>query len=172
MDNLTLYLPRANGSCPEHTVKRASSAVSSGILSDEEREAQLRWSKGLRAKKNLPRVLVIDRDSATQYQIRLGLKDLCETSAAYTGGLALHYLESQLNVLIITAMKLPNGYTGQGLLYAIRAMASYAQVPVIGMTSTGDRLEDQDDILRYGFDALLSKPLDLQVLRDIVLRHL
>ena len=145
MKNLTPFMPQATGS---------------------------RSDDSLKAKNTLPHVLVIDRDSATQYQIRLVLKDLCKTSAAYTGGLALHYLESQLNVLIITAMELPNGYNGQGLLHAIKAMAGYEHVPVIGMTTTGDRSEDPADVLREGFDAYFHKPLDLQALRETVQRLL
>ena len=145
MENPTPFMPQANGSRPDD---------------------------GLKAKNTLPRVLVIDRDSATQYRIRLVLKDLCQTSAAYTGGLAFHYLESQLNVLVITAMELPNGYSGQGLLHAIKAMEGYEHVPVIGMTTTQDRSEDPDDVQRQGFDAYFHKPLDLQALRETVRRLL
>jgi len=166
------FMPQANGSRPEHAAGRPSSKIPSAPHSDEEHEAQPRPDDGLKAKNTLPRVLVIDRDSATQYQIRLVLKDLCETSAAYTGGLAFHYLESQLNVLIITAMELPNGYSGRGLLHAIKAMEGYEHVPVIGMTTTGDRSEDPDDVLREGFDAYFHKPLDLQALRETVQRLL
>ncbi len=139
--------------------------------SDQGREAWLRGDDGLKANNILPRVLVIDRDSARQYQIRLVLKDLCETSAAYTGDLALHYLESQLNALIITAMDLPNGYTGQGLLHAIRAMEGYENIPVIGMATRG-RPEDRADVPRQGFDAYFLKPFDLPALRETVQRLL
>ena len=138
---------------------------------DDTRKAGRRGDKSTKANNILPRVLVIDRDSATQYKIRLGLKDLCKTSAAYTGDLALHYLESQSNALIITAMDLPNGYTGQGLLHAIRAMEGYENIPVIGMATRG-RSEDRADVLRQGFDAYFLKPFDLPAFRETVQRLL
>jgi CheY-like chemotaxis protein len=83
----------------------------------------------------------------------------------------LHYLESQLNALIITSMDLPNGYTRRDLLHAIRAMEGYENVPVIAM-ATRDRCEDRDDVMRQGFDAYFHKPLDLLTLRQTVQRLL
>ena len=161
MENPTPFMPHANGSRPEHAMRRPSAKIPSAPHSDD----------GTKATNTLPRVLVIDRDSARQYQIRLALKDLCETSAAYTGDLALCYLESQMIVLIITAMDLPNGYTGQGLLHAIRAMEGYENVPVIGMATQG-KSEDQADVPQQGFDAYFLKPFDLPALRETVQRLL
>ena len=172
MENLTPFMPQANGLRPEHAAGQPASKVPSVPHLHEEHEAWLQGDEGLKPNKSLQRILVIDRDSATQYQIRLVLKDLCKTSAAYTGGLALHYLESQLIVLIITVMDLPNGYTGPSLLHAIKAMKGYEHVPVIGMTTAQDRPEDRDDVLRQGFDAYFHKPLDLQTLRETVQRFL
>lgn len=154
-------MPHANGARPEHAMGRPSAKIPSAPHSDD----------GSKANNILPRVLVIDRDSARQYRIRLVLKDLCETSAAYTGDLALYYLESQPIVLIITAMDLPNGYTGQGLLHTIRAMEGYENIPVIGMATRG-RPEDRADVLRQGFDAYFLKPFDLPAFRETVQRLL
>ena len=170
-EHLTPFMLQANESRPQRAVRRPSSTCLSVPHADVKHEAWLREDDRLKANNTLPRVLVIDRDSATQYRIRLVLNGLCKTSVAYTGSLALHYLKNQPNMLIITAIDLLNGYNGRGLLHAIKAMAGYEHVPVIGMAAQGQP-EDRADVLWQGFDAYFHKPLDLLALRQTVQRLL
>jgi CheY-like chemotaxis protein len=90
-----------------------------------------------------------------------------EPRAAPTGALALAAARALSPRLILMDIQLPD-MDGSSVLRALRADPATAQIPVVAVTALamdGDR----ERLLADGFDAYVSKPIDVATLVDQVL---
>jgi CheY-like chemotaxis protein len=114
------------------------------------------------------RVLVVDdnRDSAdTMVQLLMLMGH--EARACYGGAAALQAAEQAPPQVVLLDLNMPDsdGYT---VLRDLRGRSDGAEFFIAAMTGYGQKA-DRDNTLAAGFDAHLTKPVDVVQLRDMLL---
>ena len=113
------------------------------------------------------RVLVVeDDDKSSRLMCELFRLRGYEPHAVHTGALALGAARDLIPQLILMDIQLPDT-DGSSVLRALRADPATAHIPVVAVTALamdGDR----ERLLADGFDAYLSKPIDVASLVDHV----
>lgn len=117
------------------------------------------------------RILVVEDDPAVRGMFELTFAvEGYETEMIDDGGAALRRLDGPVPDLVILDVMMPStdGYT---VLTELRTREGWSETPVIVCTA----LSDDEDLWRgwsSGADYLLTKPFDLDQLRDVVRRLL
>lgn len=118
-------------------------------------------------------ILVVEDDEASRFFVQAFLrKKGLDFMTAMDGKHALEFLASHRFDLILMDVQMPN-MDGVTATQAIRQIETEKRVhtPIIGMTAyalTGDR----EHFLEAGMDDYISKPIDLQVLSNLLHKHL
>ena len=117
------------------------------------------------------RVLVIE-DDALNLELVSGALEACdcEVVAARTAEEGLALAGVARPDLVLLDIRLP-GMSGETAIGIIRSDPRLRTLPVIAVTAQVMQ-GDETAALRAGFDAFLSKPIDMRRLRDLVETHL
>jgi len=123
---------------------------------------------------NLFTVLVVEDFAFNQFMIEKVVKSLgCEVEIANNGREALAILGVKHIDLILLDLEMPelNGYD---TLKGIRAgeIPSVTEIPVIALTAKVFTLSEKQTLLSNGFDGVLSKPFDIQDLKNSLILNL
>lgn len=102
------------------------------------------------------------------------LKDLLasaghEVAVAFRGARAIELVREVRPDVIICDLGLPDGMTGFDVAEQLRSDPATAQISLVALTGYG-RPEDKARSLRAGFDAHLTKPIDLGTIEDLLSR--
>ena len=114
------------------------------------------------------RVLVVDdnRDSAdTMVQLLVLMGH--EARACYGGAAALQAVEQAPPQVVLLDLNMPDG-DGYSVLQGLRGRTDGSELFVAAMTGYGQKA-DRDSTLAAGFDAHLTKPVDVVQLREVLL---
>ncbi|CAB3762414.1 PAS domain S-box protein [Paraburkholderia humisilvae] len=113
------------------------------------------------------RVLVVDdnRDSADSLAVLLEMKGH-EARVAYDGQSAVAAAKSYVPHLVLTDLAMPN-VDGFGLLRELRSNPKLSLTRVVAMSGFG-QASDREQSLAAGFDAHLVKPLEIDVLNELL----
>jgi DNA-binding NtrC family response regulator len=112
-------------------------------------------------------LLVDDEPLILSALARLLRRSGYEVATAENGRVALGMLETSDFDLVLTDLRMPM-LDGRALLVAVRA--AHAALPVVVMTGYGDTSDE--DLLRLGACAVLSKPSEAALIRGAVARCL
>jgi two-component system cell cycle response regulator DivK len=88
------------------------------------------------------------------------------TLEAVTGADAVHVVSRQVPDVILMDIQLPD-MDGTDALRQLRANPATASIPVVAMTAFAMR-EDRERLLAAGFDAYVSKPIDIKEFPRVV----
>lgn len=112
-----------------------------------------------------PNALVLDDEPDICELIKMTLSRMnINVQTALTLANAKKYLKSQSFDFALTDMRLPDG---DGLDLVKLVQADYAQMPIAVITAHGN-METAITALKYGAFDFVSKPIELQMLRDLV----
>ncbi|HMF29444.1 MAG TPA: ATP-binding protein, partial [Candidatus Cybelea sp.] len=113
------------------------------------------------------RVLVVDdnRDSADSLAVLLEMKGH-DARVAYDGNSAVAAAKAYLPHLVLTDLAMPN-VDGFGLLRELRSNPKLSLTRVVAMSGFG-QASDREQSLAAGFDAHLVKPLEIDVLNELL----
>jgi CheY-like chemotaxis protein len=112
-------------------------------------------------------ILVVDDDPDARRILRAALEGLCEVREAANGSEALKLLSDRPSMILLDLTMPVLG--GMEVLHAVRTARGL--VPVLILTSERD-LDTAKRALELGASAYVTKPFDLQFLRDEVERLL
>ena len=117
------------------------------------------------------KILIAEDDPASR-ELLLEILDLMgyEVIAACDGAEALRKIVETQPDLALLDIQMPT-LDGFAVLYQIRQDARFANLPVIALTAYAME-EDREKTLRAGFNAHISKPVDVAVLRFQIEHHL
>jgi PAS domain S-box-containing protein len=113
------------------------------------------------------RVLVVDdnRDSADSLAVLLEMKGH-DARVAYDGESALAIAKVYVPQLVLTDLAMPN-VDGFGLLRELRSNPMLSLTRIVAMSGFG-QASDREQSLAAGFDAHLVKPLEIDVLNELL----
>jgi len=115
-----------------------------------------------------PRVLLAEDNPANLFLLNSQLQRLgCAVTTVCNGMEALAQWRSQVFDCVITDLSMPL-LDGYGLVRQLRSEGDY--LPVIGISVDPGEAEQQK-ATEAGFDSLLSKPVSLQTLHELLLRY-
>lgn len=118
----------------------------------------------------MPRVLLVEDDEPTRRILLRELRSYCDVTAAEDGDQALVAAISSPPALIVTDVFMP-GIDGVTMINLLRKLPALASVPVVFMTSSGDK-----DIAIHALQAharcFLQKPFSLERFHGVVRRAL
>ncbi|KAF0128777.1 MAG: NarL family signal transduction histidine kinase [Bacteroidetes bacterium] len=123
------------------------------------------------------RILIVEDDMASRKLISRFLEPHAEITAVADGDLAIKAIEEgEKNKiffdLLVFDINLPDPWDGKKLLTAIKSnYITYANVPAIAETAYAMN-NDESDILKSGFSAYLSKPIQRAVLYNEIIKLL
>ena len=117
------------------------------------------------------KILIAEDDPASR-ELLLEILDLMgyEVIAACDGAEALRKIVETQPDLALLDIQMPT-LDGFAVLYQIRQDARFANLPVIALTAYAMK-EDREKTLQAGFDAHLSKPLNVSALRAQIAHYL
>ncbi len=128
-------------------------------------------SMGSRSKAQALRFLLVD-DNAVNIMVAQLMLQKCwpnaQVTSAESGEQALQALATQPFDMVLMDMIMP-GMDGMETTRLLRqdARAEVAQLPVIGLTANTNAL-DRERCLQSGMNEVLAKPMDIQVVKDMV----
>jgi two-component system cell cycle response regulator DivK len=120
--------------------------------------------------KDITILVAEDSNDIRDMLVRLLQRSGYHVCAATNGQEALAHLHQQAPDLVLLDLSMPE-LDGWQTAMAIRALPGGKQVPVVAVTAhamTGDR----EAILAHGFDAYVSKPLDIRAFLDVITKIL
>jgi CheY-like chemotaxis protein len=119
----------------------------------------------------MSRVLVIEDNPLSRELVFAVLESLgCDVVTAGSAEEGLELAQSLELDLILLDLRLP-GMSGYEAMRVIREHPALRSVPVVAVTAQAMQ-GDEASVLRAGFDAYLSKPIDNRRLRDMVRGYL
>ncbi len=123
------------------------------------------------------RILIVEDDMASRKLISRFLEPHAEITAVADGDSAIKAIEEgernkKYFDLLVFDINLPDPWDGKKLLKAIKAnYITYANVPAIAETAYAMN-NDESDVLKSGFSAYLSKPIQRAVLYNEIIKLL
>lgn len=114
-------------------------------------------------KVNLPHLLYVEDDSASQFLVRKALADLAQVHVVGTGYLALQRVLDEPPALMLLDLHLPD-MDGAALLNQLRVHPSTRNLPIVLLSAAPDIAH----LLALDCQGTLSKPVDLDELRALV----
>ena len=139
-------------------------AVSRMVMPVPERAAVLPpRGRTRRTCEGTPRVLVVEDNPGNMQTMRALLQETCLLAEAANGQECLEEARRQRPDLILMDIQMPvmDGYAA---LAAIRADEALRDIPVVAVTASAMK-GNRENILAYGFDGYVSKPIDEELLR-------
>jgi CheY-like chemotaxis protein len=116
-------------------------------------------------------VLLVEDNPLSRELVIAVLEPLgCEIVTAASAEEGLELAQSLPLDLILLDMRLP-GMSGYEAIRAIRDQATLRELPVVAVTAQAMQ-GDEASVLRAGFDAYISKPIDNRRLRELVRGYL
>lgn len=113
------------------------------------------------------RILVIEDSEDILYLMKIDLEQMgYSVLVAKDGTSGLEIAQRERPDLIISDIKMP-GIDGYDLIKSLRSMDELASTPVIALTGF-DRKKDAEQALSAGYNAHLSKPVDLGKLSALI----
>ena len=121
-------------------------------------------------RQSIKTVLFVEDDAINRKLVRvvLGDKKRYRILEAASAGEALEQLGSMKPDLLLLDIRLENG-SGLEVISAVRSDRSFDDVPAIAITAEAMK-NDEKRFLAAGFDAYLSKPVDIRRLQEVVAR--
>ena len=117
------------------------------------------------------KILIAEDDPASRELLREILDSLgYEVIPACDGAEALQKIGDTLPDLVLLDIQMPT-LDGFAVLHRIRQDTRFANLPVIALTAYAMK-EDREKTLRAGFNAHISKPVNVAVLRFQIEHHL
>lgn len=111
--------------------------------------------------------LVVDDNAANRKLAVAMLKKLGWTAKeAENGFVALEKLQEEAFSLVLLDITMP-GMCGDEVCQKIRAQEQFSRLPVFAYTATADA-SNRDEMLSWGFDDILPKPINMALLADKV----
>jgi signal transduction histidine kinase/ActR/RegA family two-component response regulator len=158
-----------NGDIGCHSEENVGSCfwVALPIASGKVAEVQTAWQSEGATK--LLDVVYVEDDRASQILVEHALGDLARVTVIDNGLTALHQITERPPQLLLLDLDLPD-MQGDRLLRSLRGSARTRDLPVIIITA-GVTLADRDRVAELDVVRYLTKPLQIQDLRD-ALRHL
>jgi len=114
-------------------------------------------------KVNLPHLLYVEDDSASQFLVRKALADLAQVHIVGTGHMALQRIIDEPPALLLLDLHLPD-MDGDTLLNQLRADPTTRNLPIVLLSAAPDIAQG----LALDCQGTLSKPVDLDELRALV----
>jgi two-component system, cell cycle response regulator DivK len=111
-------------------------------------------------------LVVEDSRDVRDVLIRLLQRSGYHVVAAINGQDALRHVQDQLPDLVLMDLSMPL-MDGWKTLTLLREMPGGARLPVIAVTAHA-MIGDREAVLAHGFDAYMSKPLDIRAFLDLV----
>jgi CheY-like chemotaxis protein len=90
-----------------------------------------------------------------------------EAQAAYSARDAIEAARQQAPDVVLCDIGLPDGMTGYDVARALRAETVTRDALLVALTGYG-RAEDRQEAVAAGFDAHLTKPVDLAAIESVV----
>ena len=129
---------------------------------------ELPAAKKLTRRKNIERpvILVVEDNPDDMVTVRALLKDHYTVIEATDGRSGIEHVQARTPDLILMDLSMPvmDGFT---MLDAIRREEHLKRIPVIAVTARAMK-GDREEILSYGFNAYLSKPVDGALLEQMI----
>ena len=117
-------------------------------------------------------ILIVDDDSRNIFALTAVLKSKgFKTIPARDMDEALTALRSHQNIKIILLDMMMPGMDGYDGIQHLRSNSEYKNIPVIAVTAQA-MAGDREKCLAAGADEYVSKPVDIDILFDILNRHL
>ncbi len=116
----------------------------------------------------MKRILITDDNPAIRELLRDALDDRFEISEAADGADALSKIEALHPALVLLDIRMP-GLDGYDVLARVRANPALAGTRIAAVTAFAMR-DDRDRALAAGFDAFITKPIEIPGLRAQVAR--
>ncbi len=115
-----------------------------------------------------PRVLLVDDNTDATWSLSLLLEG-CDTEAANTAARGLQLARQHMPDVAVLDLGLPD-MSGLDLARALRALPGGDRLLLVAATGWGQE-SDREQSRAAGFDAHLVKPIRIEVLKELVLRH-
>lgn len=118
------------------------------------------------------RILAVDDepDNLSVLKATLEMLNNCNVSIAASCEEALQQLPTFNPTVILTDLSMPRE-DGYALLYKVRHMPGYGDIPVIALTAHAMQ-GDKDRIIAAGFDGYISKPFNILSIGDEIIELL
>ena len=132
-----------------------------------EYQAENNTAQGTHVKIDGPaNILIIDDNTDNGTTLKVLLKDKHNVSAIKDGKEGIAKAKSLKPDLILLDISLP-GMDGFRVFDAIRTEETLRHIPIIAVTARAMK-GDREQILAYGFDDYISKPIDPDVLKETI----
>lgn len=110
-------------------------------------------------------VIIVDdeQDNVGVMQMVFEFNDI-KVRAAYSGAECLSLLDQEIPSVLFVDIQMPE-MSGYELLERIRQKERWRSIPVIAVTAHA-RSEDEEEIMRAGFNGYIGKPINVMSLMD------
>ncbi len=110
-------------------------------------------------------VIIVDdeQDNVGVMQMVFEFNDI-KVRAAYSGAECLGLLAQEIPSVLFVDIQMPE-MSGYELLERIRQKEQWRDIPVIAVTAHA-RSEDEEEIMRAGFNGYIGKPINVMTLMD------
>ena len=120
---------------------------------------------------SLQKVLVVEDDKLSIEVIRIILNKICELAFAENGFKAIEMVKENDYDLILMDVGLGYGMNGIETTQEIRKIENYKETPIIALTAYA-MAGDKENFLSQGMTHYLSKPYEINDLKNLVLQIL
>ncbi|MDR3625586.1 MAG: response regulator [Ignavibacteriaceae bacterium] len=117
------------------------------------------------------RILIIEDNIESQLILKVYLRELYLVDIAEDAESGLNFLKSSPYDLILLDINLPGKLNGEDVLKEVRNDILLKKLPVVVITAYALK-GDKERFLNQGASDYLSKPVEKQMLRDTISKHL
>jgi two-component system, sensor histidine kinase len=115
----------------------------------------------------LPKLLLVENDSATRVVIRAALKKICDLDIAVDGETAIKLAGETKYPIILMDIALGYGLDGIETSKIIRLFKGYEDIPIVAVTAFA-MFGDKEIFLSQGLTHYLPKPIDIRDLKKLI----
>ncbi len=138
----------------------------SNIESHPTKNENINVSRFIRAEREKIKVLVVEDNADNLKTMKAILHDKCDITEADSGSKAISLANSLIPDLILMDLALPE-VSGFDALKEMRKNPKLDHVPVVAVTASVLK-GDKEQIIRFGFDGYISKPVDQNLLWKMI----
>ncbi len=119
------------------------------------------------SKKELPKILLVENDTASRDIIKYFLREICVIDFAENGLDAVNMVRAQKYSAILMDINLGIGMSGVEATQEIRKLPGYTNTPIAAITAYA-MAGDREKFLSIGCSHYLSKPFDKNKLLKLI----
>jgi len=150
--------------------KKELLAAIEGLVSGESVKTAEAQKKHIRAEGEKPVILVVEDNPDNMITVEALLKEDFIVAKATDGKTGVEQAGKVKPSLVLMDISLP-GMNGFEAFSKIKATPELKHIPIVAMTASA-MAGNKEEILAYGFDGYISKPIDMNEMEEIVWRCL